>query len=81
MNEHSNCNTLMQSISDYVGGDLDESLCAVLEEHLCGCENCQVVLNTMKKTIEIYHMLPPGDMPEDVRMRLYKKLDLEDFIR
>jgi anti-sigma factor RsiW len=81
MNEHLKCSTLLQTISDYVDGVLDPSLCAELEEHLCDCDNCQVVLNTMKKTIEIYHTLPAGDMPDEVRTRLYKKLNLEDYIR
>lgn len=81
MKEHTSCQNLLRSLSDYVDGELDESFCIDLEQHLCECENCRIVLNTMKKTIEIYHTLPGEDLPEDVRTRLYKKLDLADYIR
>jgi len=81
MNKHTTCQNLLHSMSDYVDGVLDESICTDLERHLRECENCRVVLNTMKKTIEIYHTLPGADIPEEVRTRLYKKLELDDYLR
>lgn len=81
MNEHRHCDQLMESLSEYVDGALDPALCAELERHLCECDDCQIVFNTMKKTIELYRKVAPaGDVPDDVRSRLYARLDLEDFL-
>ncbi len=56
-NPHSdvhNCKNLLASISEFVDGDLPADLCAELEKHLAECENCRIVVNTMRKTIELY---------------------------
>ena len=74
------CSDLLGSISEYVDGSLREELCRELEQHLSECEDCRVVVNTMKKTIELYQTDAPKDgLPADVRQRLYKSLHLEDL--
>ncbi len=74
------CNELLGSISEYVDGSLREELCRELEQHLSECEDCRVVVNTMKKTIELYQTDAPNDgLPADVRQRLYKTLHLDDL--
>jgi anti-sigma factor (TIGR02949 family) len=81
MNEQKHCQQLMASLSEYVDGTLDEALCTELERHLCECDDCQIVFNTLKKTIELYRKTSPGvDVPEDVRTRLYARLNLEDYL-
>ena len=53
MNGHSHvhkCDHLISTISDYVDGSLSPQLCAELEKHLCECENCTVVVDTLRKT-------------------------------
>ena len=75
------CNELLGSISEYVDGSLREELCRELEQNLSECEDCRVVVNTMKKTIELYQTdAPKGGLPADVRQRLYKTLHLDDLL-
>ncbi len=75
------CLQLLQSISEYIDGTLDPSLCTILEEHLCECEDCQVVYNTTLKTIDLYHTAEAHeDLPGDVRERLLIRLNLEDYL-
>ncbi len=82
MKKPSNCEQLVESLSDYVDGTLDDALCVELERHLDECENCQVVVNTLKKTIDLYRMTAQGeDVPEEVRARLYARLNLDDFLK
>jgi anti-sigma factor (TIGR02949 family) len=83
MNEHvhNNCKELLGSLSSYIDGDLSPELCQELEKHLEGCEDCRVVLNTTKRTIDLVHV--PGekaDLPEDVRERLFKRLSLDNYL-
>ena len=78
---HTNCEELLGSLSAYIDGDLNPELCQELEKHLAGCDNCRVVLNTTKRTIELVHApLEKLDLPEDVRERLFKRLNLDDYL-
>ena len=80
--ENKTCQQLLRSLSDYIDGTLDPYLCEMLEEHLNGCENCQVVYNTTLKTIDLYHSVESHEtLPDDVRKRLYLRLHLEDYIQ
>jgi len=83
MNEHvhKNCEGLLESLSAYIDGDLPPELCAELEKHLAGCNDCTVVLNTTKRTIDLVHSpLEKPDLPEDVRERLFKRLNLDTYL-
>ena len=75
--EHSDCRELLGQLSDYVDGDLEAALCAELETHLAGCPNCRVMVDTLRKTITLYHVQAPTELPADVEDRLYKVLKLE----
>lgn len=81
---HENCKHLLSSLGEYVDGSLGEDLCIEIEKHMQGCDRCQIVVNTLKKTIELYHETATekeGDLPVDVRQRLFMRLNLEDFIK
>ena len=74
------CQHLLKSLSEYIDGELDPQLCAELEQHLCECQDCQVVVDTTRKTIELYHTESPAQIPGDVRARLFARLDLDRYI-
>ena len=83
MNEHvhNNCKELLGSLSSYIDGDLSPELCQELEKHLEGCDDCRVVLNTTKRTIDLVHApVEKADLPEDVRERLFKRLNLDNYL-
>lgn len=78
----SECRELLGSISNYVDGSLQEELCRELELHLAECDNCRVVVDTLKKTISLYHSSSADDeVPWDVRERLFKRLELDEFLK
>ena len=83
MNEHvhDNCAELLGSLSSYIDGDLSPELCEQLEKHLAGCEDCRVVLNTTRRTIDLVHApVEKPALPDDVRERLFKRLNLDDLL-
>ena len=45
---------------------------ADLQEHLRGCEHCEVTLSTTRKTIQIYRSHEIYEMPAGLRERLHK---------
>lgn len=77
--ETGECRQYLGSLSDYVDGTLGDELCREIEAHMTECENCRVVVNTLSKTVMLYHQLPTPEIPTVVKERLYKVLHLEDF--
>jgi anti-sigma factor (TIGR02949 family) len=74
------CEDLLGNLSNFIDGELDEGLCDQLRQHMVGCEDCRVVFDTTTRTIYLYQttaMRP--DLPNDVRERLFDKLNLDDL--
>jgi len=81
VHEHTDCRRLLGMLSDYIDEELEEQLCREIEAHLAECENCRVVVDTLRKTVLLYRMSGPPELPEDVERRLFKVLDLEPYLR
>lgn len=80
--DHPDCSYLLGSLSDYVDGELEAQLCAEIERHASGCENCRIVIDTLEKTVYMYQNAASDEpeVPEDVKERLFKCLDLDEFL-
>lgn len=79
--QHGSCRHLLGGLSEYIDGVLEEQLCAELERHLLGCENCRIVVDSLRKTVSLYQASAPSpSVPDGVRERLYQCLDLEEFL-
>jgi anti-sigma factor (TIGR02949 family) len=77
-----NCQDILHNLNDYIDGELDRQLCADIEAHIDSCPDCRVVVNTLKKTIQLYQISgQETELPEDVRQRLYARLDLDAYAR
>jgi anti-sigma factor RsiW len=76
--EQAICRDLASQLSEYIDGELEAALCAELEAHLAHCTNCRVMVDTLRKTITLYHAQAPAKVPSDVEDRLYKVLRLEE---
>ena len=77
---HGNCKALLGSLSEYIDGELPADLCGEIEKHLEGCENCRVVLNTTRRTIDLVHAPADEEVPDEVRARLFKRLNLDEYL-
>jgi predicted anti-sigma-YlaC factor YlaD len=80
--DHSTCKSLLGFLSDYVDGDLSEELCREIENHAAECQNCRVVVDTLRKTISLYHdsAAEPEEISGQTREKLFKTLKLEDYL-
>ena len=77
-----NCRDIMKNLNDFIDGELDGQICADIEAHIDACPDCQIVVNTLKKTVELCQRAEQEvELPEEVRHRLFVKLDLEDYVR
>lgn len=68
------CEAVIREISDYIDGDLDLELRRTIEAHLNGCKDCQVIIDQMKLTVDIFCDSEMVELPEDVRQRLHQAL-------
>jgi anti-sigma factor RsiW len=81
MHENKDCQHLLGCLSEYIDGSLSQTLCDELEKHLAGCENCQIVIDSMRKTIDLCQICAEQEtLPEEVRRRLFQCLNLEDYL-
>ncbi|HXA56724.1 MAG TPA: zf-HC2 domain-containing protein [Candidatus Acidoferrum sp.] len=69
------CTKVWEEISDYLDSGIDPVIRAEIEQHLLKCEKCRVVVDTTKKTIDIFCNSEPAPIPEDTRHRLYQALE------
>lgn len=68
------CEELLAALNDYVDGDLDPGICEAFEEHLNGCNPCQVVIDNIRKTITLYKAGEEIEMPIELQQRLHSVL-------
>ena len=69
-----NCRGVIQELSTYLDGELDPQARLELERHLERCEDCRMVVDTTKKTIQIFCNSEPLALPVDVHNRLHEAL-------
>ena len=69
-----NCKGVIRQLSDYLDGALDPALAEELLKHIEHCEDCHLVVDTCRKTIQIYCNTEPMALPAGVRERLERAL-------
>jgi anti-sigma factor RsiW len=69
-----NCKGVVRELSNYIDGDLDLAMKQELERHLGHCEDCTIIVDQTKKTVEIFCDSEPVALPSDVRVRLHEAL-------
>lgn len=68
------CKNVIRELCDYLDGQLDKTVLADLEHHLENCEDCRLVVDTTKKTVQIFCNSEPVPIPEETRSRLHQAL-------
>lgn len=69
------CRDFCNQLSDYIDGELAASLCAELEQHLAGCPNCRIVVDTTRKTVNLYRRYGQAELPAGVSERLWQAIE------
>lgn len=63
------CQELVELVTDYLEGALDEQTRARFEAHLEGCDGCSAYLDQMRETIRLVGRLDKGDLPPEARAK------------
>jgi Putative zinc-finger len=65
------CTEFLALLDDLIDDSVTPEMRAELNTHLGRCGKCEVVLNTTRKTIEIYRSHEIYDLPAGLRDRLH----------
>jgi anti-sigma factor RsiW len=65
------CTEFLALLDDLIDDEVTAEMRADLQEHLRGCEHCEVTLSTTRKTIQIYRSHEVYEMPSGLRERLH----------
>jgi anti-sigma factor RsiW len=65
------CSEFLALLDDLIDESLTPEVRAEFEQHLRGCGHCEVILNTTRKTIEIYRSHQLYELPNGLRERLH----------
>ena len=68
------CKEFLKELSEYLDDSVDAESRQQLEKHVTECPNCWVVVDTTKKTLQVYKGMEPQEIPEEVRGRLMTAL-------
>jgi anti-sigma factor (TIGR02949 family) len=69
------CKEVIRELSEYLDGELDSALAEALMRHLEDCEDCGIVVDTTRRTIEMYCNMEPAPLPAEVKQRLQRALE------
>jgi anti-sigma factor (TIGR02949 family) len=75
--DSADCPETVEKMSDYLENELDSGARNRLEKHFANCPLCMKVLQTFKKTLEIFRRKEPEAVPPDLDANLRKKLKTE----
>ena len=65
------CSEFLALLDELIDNEVSAQTRALLNEHLAGCEHCEVTLSTTRKTIEIYRSHEVYELAPSVRERLH----------
>ena len=64
------CLDYVNDLNDYLDGELDPSLCDEIEKHIGHCENCRIMVDTMKQTVTLCREGKPEKLPASLEDKL-----------
>ncbi len=65
-----NCTDFLAKLTDYFDGHIDPALLNEVKEHIGSCHHCEVVVDTTRKTIEVFRGNQSYELPEDLHLRM-----------
>jgi anti-sigma factor RsiW len=69
-----NCKSVIRELSTYIDGELELDIRQELEVHLEHCEDCHMVVDQTRKSIQILCGSEPIPLPQDLHSRLHAAL-------
>lgn len=69
------CKQFLEELNDYLDPSIDPETKRRLETHVSECPNCFVIVDTTRKTLQVYKGIDPQPIPQDLQNRLWSALE------
>ncbi len=69
------CKEFLQELNEYLDEAIDPATKEHWQAHVDECPNCFVVVDTTRKTLQVYKGMEPQELPGDVKKRLWQALE------
>lgn len=81
-NRKRRCHETLRQLNEYIDGELADDLCQQIEQHMADCHDCQLIVDTLSRTIKLYRTLAESEvaLPADVESRLFQKLNNANLV-
>lgn len=66
----SNCKKLLTELSNYLDDELDAALRAEIELHAQRCPNCYIIIDSTRKTVQLFKDCGPYDVSPALHARI-----------
>jgi predicted anti-sigma-YlaC factor YlaD len=74
--KHVKCKDVFRHICDNLDHNLESPECHAIKEHIDGCPDCIVYLDSLKQTIRLFREYPDPKVPAKAHRKLYAILKL-----
>ncbi|MFH1894051.1 MAG: zf-HC2 domain-containing protein [Candidatus Zixiibacteriota bacterium] len=64
------CRDYINGLSDYVDGEVEPELCAEIEKHIGECQNCRIMIDSLKQTVTLCRDGRSERLPESLENKL-----------
>lgn len=71
------CKDFLRELNEFLDETVDPETKAHWQQHVDACPNCFVIVDTTKRTLQVYKGMQEQEVPEDVRIRVWKALELK----
>ena len=68
------CREYIADLNDFIDGEIGPELCAEIEKHLGQCDNCRLMVDTMRKTVQLCREGKIQPLPPSLNVRLNRLL-------
>lgn len=71
-----NCKKVYTYICEHLDENMNSPRCRAIKRHLDGCPDCQAYLDSVKKVVSLYRMVPTPEVPSAVHKKLIKTINV-----
>jgi anti-sigma factor (TIGR02949 family) len=69
------CRQFLQELNDFLDETTDQDMKRRLQAHVNECPNCFVIVDTTRRTMEVYKGMEAQAVPENVKARLWLAIE------
>ena len=69
------CKQFLKELNEFLDDSVSEETKGHWQKHVDECPNCFVIVDTTKKTLQVYRGTEPQEIPADVKSRLWDALE------